>query len=177
MSLEGKSDEEIRALAELTDSVLNNPKTRTQFQRVLKTANPNISLPEIDNLDTIAAAVKPHVEKLGQVEAKLEQADQDRAANALYEALRDDRVVGNRKDFGELVKYASEKGFQTSEAGIRMAAQHRRDELEAAEPTPLTAGLPSILQKDNKDLMKDPNGWARGEANKAIAELAKRQAA
>ena len=177
MSLEGKSEQEIAALAQLADSVLNNPKTRTAFQRQLKVANPEISLPEIDTQDAIISAVKPHVDALKKTQDELQQMQQDKSANNLYESLHDDRVCASRKDFGELVQYAAAKGFQTSEDGLRMAASHRRSEMEAAEPTPLTAGLPSILDKGNKDLMKDPNGWARAEASKAIAELAKRQAA
>lgn len=176
MSLEGKSAEEINALAELADSVMSNPKTRTPFQRILKAANPGISVPEIEIEDRVAAATKPHVDKLAQLEARDAQRDAEQAANVLYEGLRDDRVVKNRKDFSELVTYAAEKGFSTAEAGLRMASQHRAAEQTPAEPTPQTAGMVDLSQREqHKDLLSNPQGWARNTANAAIDELNKRR--
>jgi hypothetical protein len=176
MALEGKSAEEVQALATLADSIASNPKTRTAFQRLLKQANPEISIPEIEIEDRIASVTKPYVEKLEKLEARDAQAESQAAANALYEGLRDDRVVTNRAGFSELVKYASEQGFQTTEAGLRMAASHRASEQEAAEPTPMPNGGIDLSQHEaNKDLMRDPRGWANAQARAAIDEMAKQR--
>lgn len=179
MSLEGRSTDEITALATLADSLASNPKTRGSFQRLLKQANPHISVPEIEIEDRVHEAVKPLHDKLAEQEAKEAQSAARDAANTLYETLRDDRVVASRNDFGELVKYASEKGFQTSESGLRMAGSHRKSEQEAAEPTPHTAAgaLDLSNTEQNKDLMKNPNAWARNSAINALAELQKRRTA
>lgn len=177
MGLEGKSTEEIEALAQLADSVLSNPKTRGVFQRTLKAANPSLSIPELELEDRVAAAVKPHIDKVAAIEAKTARDEQVSQANNLYENLHDERVVAGRKDFNALVTYAAEKGFMTTEQGLRMAASHRTSEQEAAEPTPSNMGMAGILQRDNKDLMKDPVGWARREAAIAMDELAKKRKA
>src|SRR3989304_4576955 len=131
MSLENKTAQEIEALAALADSVMSNPATRMEFQRTLKKANPNISVPELEVEERIAAIAKPHIDKVRELEARDAQRNAEAAANALFEALRDDGVVASRKDFNELVKYAAEKGFATIESGLRLPASHR-----AAGPTP-----------------------------------------
>lgn len=179
MGIEGKSTEEIEALATLAESIGSNPKTRMQFQRLLKQANPNISVPEVEIEDRIQAAVKPHVDELERLKARDAQSDAQAAANALYENLRDDGLVKNRTGFGDLVKYANEHGFQTTDGGLRMAAQHRRAEQESAEPTPQTAaGAFDINDRaTNKDLMANPAAWARNTALSALDELAKKRKA
>lgn len=180
MSLEGRSPEEVTALATLADSLASNPKTRTQFQRLLKTANPNIAVPEIELEDRVTEAVKPLLDREAEREARDAQQAAERSANVLYETLRDDRVIANRGGFNDLVKYAAEHGFQTSEAGLRMAGSHRKAEQEAAEPTPQTAAGAFDLSNPgeaHKDLMKNPNAWARNAANTALADLAKRRTA
>lgn len=174
MSLEGKTAQEIEALATLADSIANNPRTRMPFQRLLKAANPGISVPEVDMEERVAAAVKPHVEKIEKLEARDAQLEAQTAGNVLYENLRDDGVVKNRATFGELVKYASEQGFQTTDSGLRMAARHRSAEQESAEPTPYTAGGFDLSDtKTNGDLMKNPNAWARDTASRVLDEIAK----
>jgi len=173
MSLEGKAPEEVQAMAALADSLLNDPKTRRQFQRMLKQQNPNISLPELDTEDAIVTAVKPHVEELQRLKAEREQDKAQQAANLLFENLRDDRVVSTRTEFSELVKWASENGYQTVDAGLRKAASARRAEQEAAEPTPQSAAGGGIVPKDNKDLMRDPQGWARSQAVTALNDIIK----
>lgn len=180
MSLEGKSPEEVSALAALADSVLNNKKTRSSFQRLLKEGNPNISIPEVDIEDRVNAAVKPHVDEMEKMKAKEAQNEAERQVNLLYETLRDDRVCANRTQFSDLVKYAHEKGFQTTEGGLRMAASHRDAEQKSAEPTPQSAAYGTFdfhnAGEAHKDLMKDPRGWALQKANESITEFQKKRA-
>lgn len=171
MSLEGKSPEEIEALAALADSVMSNPKTRLPFQRALKQANPHISVPELEIEDRIAAVAKPHIDKVAELEAREAQRNAQSAANVLFENLRDEGVVKSRKAFEELVKYAAEKGFNTNEQGLRMAASHRADELTPAEPTPHPGAIDLSQREQNKDLLSNPQGWARNTATQAIDEL------
>jgi len=174
-SLEGQSTEQIQALASMSRTLLNDPNTRGEFQRLLKKNNPKLALPEIDTEDRVQAVVKPVVEKIEKLEADKTVTAAQAAANTMFENLRDAGVVKTRKDFAELVKYANEKGFQTNEAGITLAAQHRADEQEPAQPTPQSAAS-QFFNKDNKDLkdiMKDPSGWARNQASKAIDEIIK----
>lgn len=173
MSLEGKTPEEVNSLASLSDALLNDPNTRREYQRLLKKQNPKLSLPEIDTEDRVEAAVKPFVDKVEKLEAGNAESAAQRQATERFENLRDARVVSTRKDFTELVKYANEKGFQTNEAGLTLAAAHRQDEMAPAEPTPHSAALAHLVPKENKDLMRDPQGWARNTANAAMADIIK----
>jgi len=176
MSLEGKTDEEIRQIeahASLSRALSDDPAFRREYQRLLKKQNPKLSLPEVDMEDRVEAAVKPFVDKVEKLEASTAETTAQRKANEIYENLRDARVVNTRKDFTELVKYANEKGFQTNEAGLTLAAAHRSDEQIPAEPTPHSAALAHLVPKDNKSLMKDPQAWARTEANSAMSDLIK----
>lgn len=179
MSLENKTPDEINALAQLADSVLSSPKYRTPFQRILKAANPGISLPEVDMLDNVAAAVQPHLAKINEMEQKdaareVAQAAQNQA-NALFEALRDDGLVRTRKEFEALVKYAFDNGFQTVESGLRLAASHRSAETELSTPTPMRgAGMdfaPSTTDQTYKDFFKDAKGTATRIANEMVNDL------
>jgi len=177
MSLEGKSKEEIEALAALADDVLGDPKYAPSFKRLLKAKNPALSMPEIELEDRVVGALKERDTKIEALEKDKALTEAERVTNTLYESLRDAGAVTTRASFNVLVKYASEKGFMTTESGLRMAAQHRANELEAAEPTPATGGAPGFeLNADgelSKSFMKDPRGTALSQAAKAMEELRK----
>jgi hypothetical protein len=100
-----------------------------------------------------------------------------RAADALYEELREGKVVGTRSEFAELVKYAAKEGFQTNASGLTKAARHKAAEAEVAEPTPSNLGLENIKPgKGDENLLTNPSNWARTTAAQALADLAKARA-
>lgn len=177
MSLEGKSPDEVQALAQLADSVLTNPKYRTPFQRILKAANPGISLPEVDMLDMVAGAVKPHIDKIAEMEQSraAEKAAQDaqNAANGLFESLRDDNITRTRGEFQALVKYANDNGFQTGEPGLRLAASHRSAETSLSTPTPMQgAGADfSPANESFKDFFKNGKEAATRIAHQTLDDI------
>lgn len=173
MSLEGKSPEEIAALAELSDSLLGNSATRTPFQRLLKTANPRINLPELEVEDRVTAAVKPTVDAVQKLNDERDRDAADRAAHGVYEELKDERVVGTKKEFSELVAYANDKGFRTDNAGLRRAAEYRSAEASMAEPTPMPGAIPALTGEKTKEWFKDPKGTAAREAHAALEEIRK----
>lgn len=172
MSLENASPETIAALAELSDAMLTNPATRTEYQRLLKKASPNIVIPELEVETRVQEQIKPMQEQMAELQKQREMEAAQAATNNLYESLRESGSVTNRADFNDLVKHASEKGFMTSEAGLKMAAAHRQDERRAAEPTPTQIGAIGGFKKEEmKDWFKDPRGRALAEANAALAEM------
>lgn len=177
MSLEGKSAEELANLAALADDVLSNPETAGVFQRLIKKNNPKVSMPLVELEDKVAGALVVRDKEIEDLKKKDALNDSERQTNALYENLRDAGVVSTRASFSELVKYATEKGFMASESGLRMAAQHRAAELEAAEPTPVMGGAPGFELNDKGELgkafMKDPKGTALSEAAKVMDALRK----
>ena len=172
MSLENASPETIAALAQLSDTMLSNPATRTEYQRLLKRASPDIVIPELEVENRVEERIKPMQEQMAEIQKQREMEAAQQATNTLYESLRDSGAVTNRSDFNDLVKHASDKGFMTSEAGLKMAAAHRNDERRAAEPTPTQIGAIGGFKKEEmKDWFKDPRGRALAEANAALAEM------
>lgn len=175
MSLEGKTDDEIKALAALADDVLSKPDTAGVFQRLVKKNNPNVSMPLVELEDRAAATFKAQNDKLNELSGKLAVSDAEKAVNVLYENLRDAGAVTTRASFNELVKWASENGFMTTEQGLKKAAMQRDIEREAAEPTPQTVNngfqLGAGSDDASKAFMKDPVGQARAAAAKAMDEL------
>jgi hypothetical protein len=179
MSLEGKTPEEIQALAALADDVLSKPDTAGVFQRLVKKNNPNVSMPIVELEDRAAAAIAAANKRTETLENKLTQTESQQQANLLYESLRDDGVIPNRNAFNDLVKWASENGFMTTEQGLRKASMQRAVESEAAEPSVpmLDQGRFRIAEGDlGKEYMKDPSGTALREAAKAMEEIAKGRA-
>lgn len=169
-SLEGLSQEEIAGLATMGKALRDNPKTRMSFLRLAKVANPELSIPEVEAEDRRIAEARKLDERFKNIEDQGATSAAQTAALALYEDLREEGVVSKRGDFNDLVKYAAEKGFQTTAAGLRMAATYRDQEQRAAEPTP-TFLSPSVPVELNKEIMKNPAQWARQNAANAIKEL------
>src|SRR5258708_11251871 len=144
MSLEGKSQDEISALASVTDELLNDPKYAMDFKRLVKAHNPNASVPDVELEQRVAGALKVRDDKIDALEKDKALTASEKATNMLYEALRDTGHVTTRDSFNKLCTYANEKGFMVNETGLRMASQHQRNEQEAAEPTPMLGVEPGF---------------------------------
>lgn len=171
VSLEGMDEAEIRSLALLAKSMRDNPTTRDKFLGVVQEANPNLRIPEMEARRHSDAALASRDKEIAELRAQAEADRQQQAAQARIASLREDGVVRNANEFNDVVKYAAENGFQTSDEGLKRAAAARRAELEAATPTP-TSAIPKP-HIGNKDLMKNPQGWARTEAASVMDELIK----
>ena len=177
MSLEGKSADEIAALAALADDVLSKPDTAGVFQRLVKKNNPSVSMPMIDLEDKARAVFTKQANDINALNQKLQQREAQDGANALFESLRESGSVSNRQDFSALVEYASKNGFMTTEAGLKKASTMRQQEQEAAEPTPVTVGNGLFRTGANVDESKaffaNPTGHSRTVAMQAMEELRK----
>lgn len=179
MSLEGKSDDEIKALAALADDVLSKPDTAGVFQRLVKRNNPNVSMPLVELEDKTVAALAERDKRIAELEKNNQLSAAEREANTLYEQLRDDGHVTTRTSFDALVKYAAEQGFMTTRTGLTKAAMLQADENASAEPTPSTsqpAGFTLGEGDMGKSFMKDPIGTARTQAMAAMDDLRKERA-
>lgn len=175
MSLEGKSKEEIEALAALAADVLSKPDTAGVFQRLVKKNNPDVSMPMVELEDKARAEFARLEKKNATLEARLDQSDSQNGVNVLYENLRETGVVSTRAGFNQLVAWASENGFMTTEMGLRKAAMQREIEQESAEPTPPSLGNGSFpvggTDEDSKNFFRNPISHARTVAAQAMDEL------
>lgn len=173
-SLEGKSPEDIAALAALADGVLNNPKTAGTFKRLLKATDPSLSMPEIELEDRVGSVLKAQNDEIRKLQAAAAQRDAQDGATGLLNRLVSAGLVTGKSDFEDLVKYATENGFTTAETGLRRAAENRNYERESAEPTPVSViGRGSVLPIGSADFLKDPSGTARAVAQQAMDEMRK----
>ena len=180
MSLEGKTPEEISALAALADDVLGNPKTAGYFQRLVKQNNPGVSMPLIELEDKAAAAFKTQAERIAALEGQLAQRGGDDATNSLYESVKDAGHVRTKAEFAELCKYANDHGMMCTEMGLRNASMLKQQEEESAVPTPQTINHGNFAVSDSADLSKaffrDPKGTAATQAAQAMIDLGKMRA-
>jgi hypothetical protein len=167
VSLEGLSADEINGLAALGVSLTNNPKTRKEFFKLVKTVNPDASVPELDADEAIATATAAQNKRLDAMENKQREDD----ARARLAALKDEPVIKGlitKDEIPELEKYMKERGFTPIQ--YVQAAQLRQAEMRAAEPTPGTFQPTAVLPGD-KDLRKDSRAWARKAAADAINDI------
>lgn len=176
MALEGKSQEEIAALAALADDVLTDPKYAGTFKRMLKAKNPNLSMPDVELEDRARAEFAKRDKTIEELQNERAQDKAERQTNEVYENLRDAGTVTSRANFSELVTWAGANGFLTTEMGLKKAGMARAAEMEAAEPTPQAIGPGSNFAvadnaDDAKSFMKDATGHARQVAARAMDEL------
>lgn len=159
MSLEDLTVDELRAHAaklesnsNLMTSLLTNPKTREMVQRALKTANPNLVIPEIDSRDSLREEIKAEREE----RLKLERSIQESAIRT--------RIEGNRAaiakkydlseaDIGEVEKLMidPENPIPSYDAAARVYLASRTSAL----PSPATFNAPIFT-------MPESDVWGKG---------------
>lgn len=168
VSLEGMTPEAIADLAALAKGLSENPKTRGSFLNLMKAADPNLSIPEVDIPANIGAAVKPHLERIAKLEKEgLEREVRDRITARRAALVRDKGV--SEDDIPAIEKLMVEKGIQNHETAAEFFLQQK----QAAQPTPSTFSQPAIPKPDMKAMGGNIGAWARNEATSAIADIIK----
>jgi hypothetical protein len=170
MSLEGKSAEEIEALANLAMNLSSNPKTRLSFLGLTKQVNPEASIPEIDIPNNLRSALDAPLKQLDALTKKMEERE---VKDRIEQQRRDLMSKGITADeLPKLEKLMVDKGIGSHETAL----QYLRMEERMAEPTPATSGprratfdKPAI--PNLKDFGGDMDSWSKNEAYKMIDEL------
>jgi hypothetical protein len=145
MSLEGKSVEEIQALAELADSLGSDPKTRMGFLNLAKTANPNVRIAEIDIPNMLAQQFAEPLKKLEALEQRNQQLEMERRVERQRQTLIESGV--SAKDVTAIEKLMVEKQISDH----KTAAEYFKMSQQSAQPTP-AAGLPGVRKFDTPTL-------------------------
>jgi len=164
MSLEGLSADQIEAIAALTKSITDNPKTRLQWQALVKQAHPDVATPELDQ----AIATQELHEKLESVSTEFNSYKEQTEAEK--RELREwGEVIGAQHctyaDIPEVQKFMQENGIVNKMFGAKSWASSK----QIAEPTSSSAGrtfdMPqTFIQK-----------WKDG-GNKGLAQMARDEA-
>ena len=174
--LEGKSVEEIQALAELANGLASDPKTRQGFLRLTKLANPSTSIPEID----IPEALQKHLaEPLKQLDALTKRAQEQDAERSIIKRREELMQKGvSAADIPKLEKLMVEKGIANHDTAL----EHLKMSERAAVPTP--ASTSSGVRKfdtptlpDLKQFGGDQKAYSYATAYGVIDELRGRKAA
>ena len=176
MSLEGKTVEEIQALAELANELASDPKTRQHFLHLTKMANPNTSIPEIDIPANMRAAM---IEPLKQLDALTRRQEERDLQDSIMVRRQEMMAKGVRADeIQKLEKLMVDKGIANHDTAL----EHLRMSERAAAPTP-AVGLPGVRRyetpkmPDMKEFQGDGKAFAYNAAYSVIDELRGRKAA
>jgi len=167
MSLEGKSVEEIEALATMAMRLGTNQKTRTGFLQLAKIDNPDTPIPEIDIPQRFRAVLEDQMKRQDALEAKLKE----REMVDQIEANR--RALGlSRDQLAKVEKAMVEHKIADHETAKKFLDMQDR----AAEPSaPGAAFMPkkatAQILPDMKEMGGDLKQFAYKNAFAAIDEL------
>lgn len=156
-------------LAALSKRLATNPKTRTEYLRLLKKENPDQVIPELEVEDRIAAFAKPHIERVEKMSLELLKRDTQDKIEAKRRKLRDEGYT--QQDIDAIEKLMVEKQIPAHDT----AAEHFKMSKQLATPTPSALSRTGVntLPIDKK-LVKEAGGirnWSRIEAHKAVDDI------
>jgi len=170
MSLEGMTADQIEALANLTKSLSENPKTRLKLQALVKEAHPDASTPELDG----ALAMRELAVKQEEVQKEFEQykAEQEARQKEMQEWAE---VVGagdcKYEDIPQITEFMTSNGIMNKKFGAKSWSQSKA----LAEPSSVNVRsfeMPSsFIDKFKNGGSKGLNQMARDEAMLALQEF------
>ncbi len=131
-TLEGLSEEQIRALAETAMSLGNNPGTRRDFQRLVKKAHPDVNIPEIETDERVAALEASFNTRLSEFEKQQKVADATRRVTEKRQELISKGLAKDQAEITAIEKIMVERGVGDYE----VAATYYRAQNQPAAPTP-----------------------------------------
>ena len=169
MSLEGKSVEEIQALAELAERMNADPRTRSTFLQAAKTLNPTASIPEIDIPASLQQRFAEPLKQLGALTKKAQEREIQDQINARRQEIMAAGV--SAEEVPKVEKLMVDKGIANHATAVEfMRAQERN-----SQPTAASVGQgirrlerPTI---DMKAIGGDLKGWSYQQANAMIDEM------
>jgi hypothetical protein len=170
-SLEGLTPQQIKDLAGGMTALLNStdPDTRLGVQRMLKKVDPNLSFPELVQADAISAAVT-EVKKTAE-ELRQEQAQRDFRANTEREH---EQIRARGYKVEDVQKFMTERGIVKFDTALQVLDM--QSTLAAPTPEALAQHGNYDMPEDQKEIFKNPAGWARKTAHALIDQLKGRKA-
>lgn len=166
-SLENQDQDTLVSLGKLMESLSQDPKTRGQLQRLIKTKNPSLIIPELDNQDAIANAVKPVQTELEALRKQLAEKSGEESIRAKRAALKEQGY--SEEDVTSIEKLMVEKQIPSHDT----AAEHFRMQQKLAVPAPSSVRTMQMPVKG--DAIKAAGGirkWALNEGYAAAADIA-----
>lgn len=166
VSLENLSPEAIADLALTLKGLTDNPKTRAQTLYLMKVANPELAIPEVDIPAQMSQLHKASLERLEKLERSIQEKEaREKVLDARNSVLK--KGIISEDEIPEVEKLMLEKGITSHETAAEFFASQKR----AAEPTPGQFGKPLLQRLDMKAMSGNINQWARDQARAVIDEM------
>lgn len=158
-------------LGQLFKKLSENPATRKDLLRLVKKANPNQPIPEIDVEASMQTFAKPYIDEIGKMKLERMREKTEAAIERSRAALKEKGY--SAEDIAAVEKLMTEKQIPSHET----AAEHFRMTKQLATPTPTSLSPTGVntLPIDRKAI-KEAGGirnWSRMEAHKAADEIIK----
>jgi hypothetical protein len=171
MSLENLSLEARDELAQLAQTLAENPDTRKEFLRMTKRVKPDLPIPELDIEDYTNKAVNKSEERVQALEAKLRERDAVEELQKRRNSLMKKGLISNESEIDDVEKIMLERGINNHET----AAEYHAWMKQAAVPTSSGYNPSAVKQFNLGAYWKNPSAAARNEAMNALNDLRKPQ--
>jgi hypothetical protein len=171
MSLENLSLEARDELAQLAQTLAENPDTRKDFLRMTKKVKPDLPIPELDIEDYTNRAVNRSEDRVQALEAKLRERDAIEELQKRRQSLMRKGLIANESEVNDVEKIMLERGITNHET----AAEYHQWMKQAAVPTSTGYNPSAVKQFDLNKYWKNPAAAARNEAMNALNDLRKPQ--
>jgi hypothetical protein len=171
MSLENLSLEARDELAQLAQTLAENPDTRKDFLRMTKRVKPDLPIPELDIEDYTNRAVTRSEDRVQALEAKLRERDAVEELQKRRQSLMRKGLIANESEVNDVEKIMLERGITNHET----AAEYHQWMKQAAVPTSTGYNPSAVKQFDLNKYWKNPAAAARNEAMNALNDLRKPQ--
>jgi hypothetical protein len=171
MSLENLSLEARDELAQLAQSLAENPETRKDFLRMTKKVKPDLPIPELEIEEFTNKAISRNDERVQMLEAKLREKEALEDLEKRRRALVKKGLISNEDEVDAVEKIMLERGITNHET----AAEYHQWMKQAATPTPTGYNPNAINKFDLNKYWSNPRDAARNEAAKALEDLRRPQ--
>ncbi|MEI8285895.1 MAG: hypothetical protein WCG15_01210 [Actinomycetes bacterium] len=171
MSLENLSLEARDELAQLAQTLAENPDTRKEFLRMTKRVKPDLPIPELDIEDYTNRAVDKSEQRVQALEAKLRERDAVEELQKRRNSLMKKGLISNESEIDDVEKIMLERGINNHET----AAEYHAWMKQAAVPTSSGYNPSAVKQFNLGAYWKNPSAAARNEAMNALNDLRKPQ--
>ncbi len=170
-SLEGLTDEQIKAAASMYQSLVSNPATREMTLRASKQVDPSLSIPEVELKDAARAEFKKVEDRQTKMEDDIRKRDAEQRVKESRLSLREQGF--KQTDVDAIEKIMIDKQIPNYET----AAEFYKNSQSVAEPTPSvpvrgqTFAMPADSLASMKGGRQGLAKWARNEGTAALDEI------
>lgn len=168
ISLEGMTPEAINGLALLAKNLSVNTATRDQFLQLTKTANPELSIPEVDIPAKFQGMMDEERKKREVLENQIRESEVRQQIKDRREDLMKNKKL-SAEQVQEVEKMMTEKGIMNHDT----AADFYLSQQKSATPTPSSGGysVNTVPKIEAKEFGGNINQWARNEAAQLIGDI------